>query len=67
MTALAAESRSEQDFFHQPAGFVSSSAHLNRFPLSQSFDVTHWRLAEEAAVFTIELADAFVAHLKGHC
>jgi hypothetical protein len=50
----------------EPGGSASSGAHLNSFPLFQSFDVTHRRLAEEAAVFTIELADTFVSNLKGH-
>jgi hypothetical protein len=59
--------RSEQDFLTQPGGSVSSSAHLNSLPLSQGFDVTHWGLSEEAAIFTIELADTFVSDLKGHC
>lgn len=33
---------------------------------SESFDVTHRRLADVAAVFPIELADTFVSDLKGH-
>jgi len=57
--------RSEQDSLTQPGGSVSSGAHLSNVPLSQGFDVTHRGLAEEAAVFTIELADTFVSDLKG--
>lgn len=66
MSALAVGSRSGQESLIQPGGSVSSSAHLNSLPLSQGFDVAHWRLAEKAAVFTIELADTFVSDLKGN-
>lgn len=44
----------------------SCGAHLIDFPFSECLDVPHRRLAEEAAVFAIELADAFVSNLKGH-
>ena len=44
----------------------SGSVHLSEFPFSESFDVTHRRLAEVAAIFTIKLADAFVSNFEGH-
>lgn len=52
---------------HLPGGSASSGAHLNNFPLSKGLDVTHRRLAEVAAVFSIELTDTLVSDLKGHC
>jgi hypothetical protein len=40
--------------------------YINDFPLSKGFDIAHRWLAEEAAVFTIELTDTFVSDLKGN-
>jgi hypothetical protein len=56
----------QQDFLTESDDSPSGGAHLNDFPLSQSFDVTHRRLAKEAAVFKIELPDTFVSNLKRH-
>jgi hypothetical protein len=42
---------------------------VDRDPLQRwrppDFDIPHWRLAEEPAVFPAELAWAFIADLKG--
>jgi hypothetical protein len=59
--------KEEEDSHSNSDDWPSGSVHLSEFPFSDSFDVTHRRLAEVAAVFTIELADAFVSNFKGDC
>src|SRR5690242_6304129 len=42
----------------------SGGAHIRGSPFLESFDITHRGLAEEAAVFAIELRGALVADLE---
>ena len=35
--------------------------------MSASFNVAHWRFAEESAVLSIELAGTFIADFEGRC
>ena len=53
-------------FLTKDGNSPSGCADLNHFLISELFDVAQRWLAEESAVFTIELADAFVSNLKGH-